>query len=196
MKHSGSGRLRGGKSGGRLSEGRYRGSILMETVIVLPLLTALIFGALQMAHIHAARQVVSYAAYAAVRATLPLAEKEEKQAAEKAARRVLCWLVAVPGGMRDGVLMPDPDARAVKDRLLEFNLKQDGYDREAELKFAFPLVMPLAAQIIAFRMDPNDYTAQSAEGHISTRKFDDGFEGPHLILHERMSMHKPYKVKN
>jgi len=172
------------------------GSILMETVIVLPLLVALIFGALQMAHIHTARQVVSYAAYAAVRATLPVEAGKEKQAAEKAARRVLCWLVAVPDGMRSGVLMPDPDAKAVKDRVLEFELKQNGYDREVELKFAFPLVMPLAAQIIAFRMDPNDYTTQRAEGHISTRKFGDAFEGPHLILHERMSMHKPYKVKN
>ena len=173
-----------------------RGSMLMETVIVLPLLVALIFGALQMAHIHAARQVVSYAAYAAARATLPVEEKKEKEEAEKAARRVLCWLVAVPESMRNGVLMPDPDARAVKDRIIEFKVKQDGYDREVELKFAFPLVMPLAAQIIAFRMDPHDYSSKSAEGHISTRNFGDAFEGPHLILHERMSIHKPYIVKN
>ena len=164
-----------------------RGSILMETVIVLPLLVALIFGALQMAHIHAARQVVSYAAYAAARATLPVEEKLEKDEAEKAARRVLCWLVA----------MPDPDAGAVKDRILEFDLKRNGYDREVELKFAFPLVMPLAAQIIAFRMDPHDFSSEkSAGGHISTRNFGDAFEGPHLILHERMSIHKPYIVKN
>ena len=54
-----------------------RGSMLMETVVVLPLLVALIFGALQMAHIHAARQIVSYAAYAAARATLPAEEKQE-----------------------------------------------------------------------------------------------------------------------
>ena len=173
-----------------------RGSMLMETVIVLPLLVALIFGALQMAHIHTARQVVSYAAYAAARATLPVEEKKEKEEAEKAARRILCWLVAMPESMRSGVLMPDPDARAVKDRMLEFKLQQNGYDREVELKFAFPLVMPLAAQIIAFRMNPHDYSSESAGEHISTRNFGDAFEGPHLILHERMSIHKPYIVKN
>lgn len=173
-----------------------RGSMLMETVIVLPLLVALIFGALQMAHIHTARQVVSYAAYAAARATLPEEDGKEKEAAEMAARRILCWLVAMPEEMRSGVLMPDPDAKAVKDRILEFELKRDGYDREVELKFAFPLVMPLAAQIIAFRMNPNDYSAEDAQGHISTRKFGDAFAGPHLILHERMSIHKPYTVKN
>lgn len=173
-----------------------RGSMLMETVIVLPVLVALIFGALQMAHIHVARQIVSYAAYAAARATLPVEKNKEKEAAEKAARRVLCWLVAMPDGMRSGVLMPDPDAKAVKDRILEFKVTGDGYDREVELKFAFPLVMPLAAQIIAFRMDPNDFTSQKAEGHISTKKFGDAFEGPHLIMHERISIHKPYIVKN
>ena len=172
-----------------------RGSMLMETVIVLPLLVALIFGALQMAYIHVARQVASYAAYAAARATLPVEEKKEKEAAEKAARRVLCWLVAMPDGMRSGVLMPDPDAKAVKDRLLQFELKRNGFDREVELKFAFPLVMPLAAQIIAFRMDPHDFSSGKAGGHISTKKFGDAFEGPHLILHERISIHKPYTVK-
>lgn len=170
--------------------------MLMETVIVLPLLVALIFGALQLAHIHTARQVVSYAAYAAVRATLPVEQGKEKEAAEKAARRVLCWLVATPDGVRNGVLMPDPDAKAVKDRILEFQLKQNGYEREVELKFAFPLVMPLAGQIIAFRMNPTDYSTKGEQGHISTRRFGDAFEGPHLILHERMSIPKPYIVKN
>ena len=170
--------------------------MLMETVIVLPLLVALIFGALQLAHIHTARQVVSYAAYAAARATLPVEEGKEKEAAEKAARRVLCWLVATPDGSRNGVLMPDPDAKAVKDRILEFQLKQNGFEREVELKFAFPLVMPLAGQIIAFRMNPTDYSTEGEQGHISTRRFGDAFEGPHLILHERMSIPKPYIVKN
>ena len=173
-----------------------RGSMLMEAVIVLPLLVALIFGALQMAHIHTARQVASYAAYAAARATLPVEAGREKQEAEKAARRILCWLVAAPRGMCDGVLMPDPDAKAVRERILEFHLKQNGYDREVELKFAFPLVMPVAAQIIAFRMNPNNYTVKGTQEHISTGKFGDAFAGPHLILHERMSIHKPYIVKN
>ena len=173
-----------------------RGSMLMETVIVLPLLVALIFGALQLAHIHIARQVASYAAYAAARATLPQENSKEKEAAEKAARRVLCWLVATPGASRSGVLMPDPDAKAVKDRVLKFNVRQNGYDREVELEFAFPLVMPLAGHIIAYRMNPHDFSSEKPEKHISTRKFGDAFEGPHLILHERMTVHKPYTVKN
>ena len=172
-----------------------RGSMLMETVVVMPLLIMLILGALQMAHIHIARQVVSYAAYAAARATLPVEKSKEKEAAEKAARRVLCWLVATPDSMHDGVLMPDPEAKAVKDRILEFDLKQNTWDREVEIRFAFPLVMPLAAQVIGRRYNPVDNTSQEPGSHISNRKFGDEFRGPHLIFHERISIPKPYIVK-
>lgn len=175
---------------------REQGSMLMETVVVLPLLVMLILGALQMAHIHVARQVVSYAAYAAARATLPVEKSKEKEEAELAARRVLCWLVAMPDSTHDGVLMPDPEAKAVKDRVLEFKLKQNTWDREVELKFAFPLVMPLAAQVIGRRYDPIDNTShRSAGSHISNDGFGDGFRGPHLIFHERISIPKPYIVK-
>ena len=38
--------------------------------------------------------------------------------ADQAARRILCWLAAAPESERDGVLMPDPEAKYVKDRLL------------------------------------------------------------------------------
>lgn len=172
-----------------------QGSMLMETVIVMPLLVALIFGALQMAHIHAARQIVSYAAYAAARSTLSVAEDKEEEEAKKAAQRILCWLVASPDSLRDGVMMPDPEAKSVKDRLLEFKVTKNGWNNEVELKFAFPLVMPLAAQIIAYQFNPTDYTQGEPGAHISTEKFGDEFSGPHLVFHERMSMPKPYIVK-
>ncbi len=172
-----------------------KGSMLMEAVAVLPLLVALVFGALQMAHIHIARQIVTYAAYAAARATLPLAAEEEEEAARRTAQRILCWLVAVPDATRNGVLMPDPESRAVKDRILACNLTQHDWSRELELKFAFPLVMPLAAQIIGRRFNPVDFTSSEPGSHISTETFGDAFEGPHLIFHERISLPKPYRVK-
>ncbi len=172
-----------------------QGSMLMETVIVMPLLVALIFGALQMAHIHAARQIVSYAAYAAARATLSVAKDKEEEEAKKAAQRILCWLVAPPDTLHDGVMMPDPEAKSVKDRLLEFKVRKNAWNNEVELKFAFPLVMPLAAQIIAYHFNPTDYSTGETGDHISTKKFGDDFTGPHLIFHERMSIPKPYIVK-
>lgn len=178
-----------------MNKRRENGSMLMEAVAVLPLLVALVFGALQMAHIHIARQIVSYAAYAAARATLPLAAEDEEDAAREAAQRVLCWLVAVPDSTHNGVLMPDPDSRAVKDRILKLKVTQNDWSRELELKFAFPLVMPLAAQIIARRFNPVDFTSSEPGSHISTNSFGDAFEGPHLIFHERISLPKPYIVK-
>ena len=171
------------------------GSVLMETVMAMPLLIALVFGALQMAHIHIARQVVSYAAYAAARATLPVGSGKEEEYARKAAQRILCWLTASADSFHDGVLMPDPESKAVKDRMLEFKVMQNGWTREVELKFAFPLVMPLAAQIIAYQFNPTDFSKGQTGNHISTRKFGDSFTGPHLIFHERAALPKPYQVK-
>lgn len=174
-----------------------RGSMLLETVAAMPLLIALTFGALQLAHIHVARQITAYAAYAAARAALPVEEGDEQEAAEHAARRILCWLAAAPESKRDGVLMPDPDAKCVKDRLLLCKIgKEDQWSREVELKFAFPLVFPLAAQIIGKGFNPTDYTSQKRGSHITEKTFGDAFEGPHLILHERMRLVKPYIVKN
>lgn len=171
------------------------GSVLMETVIAMPLLIALVFGALQLAHIHVARQVVGYAAYAAVRAALPAENSKEEESARQAAQRILCWLTASADSFHDGVLMPDPDSRSVKDRILEFKVNRQGWNREVELKFAFPLVMPLAAQIIAYQFNPTDFSKGQTGNHISTRKFGDSFTGPHLIFHERAALPKPYQVK-
>ena len=171
------------------------GSMLMEAVIVMPLLLALTFGALQVAHIHTARQVASYAAYAAARAALPVPENKIEEEGRKAALRVLAWLAAAPDGYREGVFMPDPDSGKVKNRLLEFKVTEDNWRCDAELKFAFPLVIPFAAQIIGYKLDPTAFTREEPGSHISTEKFGDEFTGPHLILHERMGLAKPYKVK-
>ncbi|MBQ7207262.1 MAG: pilus assembly protein [Lentisphaeria bacterium] len=171
------------------------GSMLMETVIAMPLLLALTFGALQIAHIHTARQIASYAAYAAARAALSQPEGRIEEEGRKAALRVLAWLAAAPDGVREGVLMPDPEAKYVKDRLLEFKVTEDNWRCDAELKFAFPLVIPFASQIIGCRLDPVTFTKGETGSHISTRRFGDEFSGPHLVFHERMSLVKPYKVK-
>ena len=109
--------------------------MLMETVIVMPLLVALIFGALQMAHIHVARQIVSYAAYAAARSTLSVAEDREKEEAQDAAQRILCWLVASPDSFHDGVMMPDPEAKSVGDRLLAFKVTKNAFLRRKEMHY-------------------------------------------------------------
>lgn len=171
------------------------GSMLMEAVMALPLLIALALGAIQMAHIHTARQVVSYAAFAAARATLPVEQGKEQEAAEKAARRILCWLVAAPDAAHDGVLMPDPESKPVKDRLLQLKIKGNSWTREVELAFAFPLVVPMADRIIGYAFNPADFSSGQPGGHISTQQYGDAFEGPHLIFHERMSILKPCHVK-
>ena len=92
--------------------------------------------------------------------------------------------------------MPDPESQAVKGRILSLNVKQDSWSREVDLKFAFPLVIPLAAQILAYQFDLSDYSTKQPGSHISTASFGDAFTGPHLIFHERIRLPKPYIVKN
>ena len=76
---------------GRLPRDR-RGSILMETVLVMPLLLLLIFGIIQFAQIWMARQFVAYAAACSARAITVVHPDEQADAANESARLALSWL--------------------------------------------------------------------------------------------------------
>jgi len=71
------------------------GSVLAETVLVMPLLLLLIFGILQFAQIWMARQMVVYAASCAARAMTVVHPVEQADAADKAAKLALSWLCLV-----------------------------------------------------------------------------------------------------
>ena len=68
------------------------GSVMMETVLVMPILFVLIMGVLQLAQIWTARQIVKYAAYCAARATLTSNEYTAYYHARAAARQVCAWI--------------------------------------------------------------------------------------------------------
>lgn len=94
-----------GKNGRERDDG---GSVLMETLICLPVLLLVALGTGQFAHIWYCRQIVQYAAFAGARATLPLSGSpvnppvtgggrnmtEEEAGALYAARRI-CALVSL-----------------------------------------------------------------------------------------------------
>ena len=108
-----------------------RGSILAETVLVMPLLLLLIFGILQFAQIWMARQFVVYAAACAARAMTVaqpdderLDRYEQSDAADKAAKLALSWLClaeAASESGRGGVEVPGwgliPGSRSVDRRV-------------------------------------------------------------------------------
>lgn len=99
-----------------------RGSVLMETVIVMPVLLLLIFGIIQTAMIWTGKQLTVYAAYCAARAiTVVRAPSEESDgngwkdksdeqsateqddAARKAARLALAWICFYDSNEQDEI---------------------------------------------------------------------------------------------
>jgi len=79
-----------------------RGSILMETVLVMPLLLLLIFGIIQFAQIWMARQFAVYAAACSARAMTVVQPSEQAEAADNAAKLALSWLCLVEDGSESG----------------------------------------------------------------------------------------------
>ena len=68
------------------------GSVMLETVLIMPILFIMIMAVLQLAQIWMARQVVKYAAYCAARATLTSNQYTAHAHAKEAARQVCAWI--------------------------------------------------------------------------------------------------------
>ena len=79
-----------------------RGSVLMETVIVMPIILLLIFMIIQFAHVWIARQMVVYAAYCGARSLLVISPDDTdptpQEAVQTAAQIALSWICLADGG--------------------------------------------------------------------------------------------------
>lgn len=79
-----------------------KGSVLMETVIVMPIILLLIFMVIQFAHVWIARQMVVYAAYCGARSLLVIAPNDTdptpREAVQTAAEIALSWICLADGG--------------------------------------------------------------------------------------------------
>ena len=180
------------------------GSILMETVLVMPLFLAMVMGALQFAHIYIGKQIVNYAAFSAARSTLSAKAGDEQTKAEEAAKRVLSWLILPIGKLTkngvieepiDGVLMPDYSGSDMKSHLLGVKVEtKEKWLKAVEVRFAFPLEFPLAAQIIRWGMNLPGYEFEKKHSVGIDLKLA-GVTTPHLVLTERCVLPKPYIIK-
>ena len=124
-----------------------KGSMLLETVLVMPLLYVLIMAVLQIAHIWTARQVALYAAYAATRATLCVAPAEAQKTARSAAWQV-CSLLTISGNslkMEDEQLSVKIDNGTALANRLGNSVGTSG----TTLRYKFPLVMPVVGRFFA-----------------------------------------------
>lgn len=169
------------------------GSVMMEVVLCFPVVLALVFGGLQIAHILMAKQVVNYAAYAAVRATLVTAESEQPQtAALNAASHICVWLTLSPDDNNNGVLMPKLSDLGEK---LQVTIKSDQWIQVAEVTFDFPLIMPVAGPIIGWGMNIPAYDFEKKHQDMTGDKYsNEPMNYPYIRFKERMVLPKPYKI--
>ena len=200
---------------------RRRGSILMETVLVMPLLLLLIFGILQFAQICMARQFVVYAAACAARAMTVVQPSEQADAADKAAKLALSWLCLAEDDSESGnagVEVPGwgiiPGSRSVDRRVTVTFPRDDEGDRYDGTKdkypfvavsvgFKFPLLIPGMAintilgnfanrdQPLAKGFDFYDNLAQASSNPIVDI---DGW--PYVKFEETCILPMPYSPKN
>lgn len=197
-----------------------RGSILAETVLVMPLLLLLIFGIIQFAQIWMARQFVVYAAACSARAMTVVQPSEQADAADKAAKLALSWLclaeadsesgyagVEVPGwGRIPGSGSVD---RRVETNVLEVNGEplngtNDLYSAVGvTVKFRFPLLIPgMAINTILGNFANRDQPlAQGADfygnlAQASSNPIIDIDGWPYVDLHETCILPMPYSPSN
>lgn len=171
-----------------------RGSILAETVLVMPLLMLLIFGVIQFALIWTAKQMTAYAAFCATRAIMVVPNNEKQDAANNAAKVALSWIaladkdhrakqVSIPGWGRvpgSGSL----DARLLTHKnKLGVEILENGEENPVaavRVSFRFPLMIPgMAANKLVGNFSDRNKAAQSiqdqqdADGYASHTFYDD-----------------------
>lgn len=185
---------------------RDEGSLLMEAVVCLPVLLVLILGCMQIAHIWFARQIVQYAAYTASRALLVVPNNEHAKAlkpggsAFKAAANICGWVaLSQPPGSREfeipgwgGI----PGSGGIE-RKLELSMTQPKGEwyPVVTVKFDFPLVMPIAGQLIGWGMNPwadnREWQKQHAD-MTGDRHSGEAMRYPYIRFEESASLVKPY----
>lgn len=192
-----------------------RGSVLMETVIVMPLLLLLVFGVIQFAHIWMARQMVAYAAFCATRAVMVVPPDEQEKAARNAAEVALSWMNMADGG-RDGNTVKIPGWGKVigsgcsEARVSEVEVVENGVGKEVaqvRVEFKFPLLIPVMAVNRIFAKGANqtsillsDYSkARFYEDLVtaSKRPGEDEIGGwPYIKLTETCVLPMPYSTED
>ncbi|MGN0890552.1 MAG: TadE family protein [Candidatus Spyradenecus sp.] len=145
-------------------EVRYRGSVMMETVLIMPWFLLLVFGIIQTAILWTARLMCDYAAFCAARAALVYAPADYAEACPKAqnvaylaARQVLGWMSFSPAGTSSASVpgWGEVPCSGLLDRQLKVSVAEEPESNSvcATVNFAFPLFVPVFATLIPAVID-------------------------------------------
>lgn len=187
-----------------------RGSILAETVLVMPLLLLLIFGVIQFALIWTAKQMTAYAAFCATRAIMVVPPGEQQKAAQDAAEVALSWMciadrgqapVSIPGW---GGVNGSGSSHDRVSATIQPGLNGDGSAPIAavEVRFKFPLMIPGMAVNKIFANAKNATVSTSPDFYANLDRAagnpDTGIDGfwPWMELAETCVLPMPYSTKN
>ena len=187
-----------------------RGSILAETVLVMPLLLLLIFGVIQFALIWTAKQMTAYAALCATRAIMVVPPGEQQKAAQDAAEVALSWMCMAEkdGQSSSRVNIPGwgriPGSASSSDRV-EVEVMANGADNPiaaVEVRFKYPLLIPGMAvnRIVANRRskvkDAGDKSNFYGDLDDAAKDADTSVDGfwPWIELTEACVLPMPYST--
>jgi len=202
-----------------------RGSILMETVIVMPILLLLIFGIIQTAMIWTGKQLTVYAAYCAARSITVVrapenesdiyGAREQDEAAARAARLALAWLCFFDRGSRNRISIPGWGAiqgsgsmnDRIRVRILERGISDARPFVTVEVKFRMSLMMPvmgvdvMMAKAADKDVEPSRSVYRGREGFYETlARASAGAKRylglPYIDFTEVCSIPMPYSTRN
>ena len=193
---------------GRSPRDRRCGSILAETVLVMPLLLLLIFGIIQFALIWTAKQMTAYAAFCATRAIMVVPPAEQQKAAEDAAKAALSWMCIADGGAGARVVIPGwgaiPGSGSADSRVTA-NILPNGDGTSdpiaaVKVKFKYPLLIPGMSvnKIIGNSKRGQLVSSSDFYGNLNTlaSKPDEISGWPYIELIETCVLPMPYSTKN
>jgi len=182
------------------------GTMLMEAAVCIPVVLVMILGAMQVAHIWFARQVVQYAAYSSVRTLLSTPDQDYEKAVKpdgvawKAAANVCSWIaLSQPEGSEE-FEVPGwgkvPGSGGLEKKL-ELKLETAGskWNPQVTVTFDFPLVMPVAGHIIGWGLNPwaegREWQKQHADA-TGDKHSGEAIKHPYIRFTESASLVKPY----
>ncbi|MFA5203829.1 MAG: TadE/TadG family type IV pilus assembly protein [Lentisphaeria bacterium] len=176
------------------------GSVMLESVLALPVLFLLILGCAQIAHLWVARQVVCYAAWCAARSALVCHQGEYEAAGRQAAQQVLAWLVIGQGQGEPEKRIPGwgkIDGSGAVARKTRTQVVPEGqWNVKATVEFDFALIMPVAGPVIGWAVSPwresQEWLETQADPTGNQHRQQDTVQYPHLIFRETAVACKPY----
>lgn len=180
-----------------------KGSVLMESVICLPLLLLLSLGVAQYAHVWYCRTIVHYAAFCAARAAVTAPAGDAGTQARQAAETV-CAPIAFSGsaGGRDMELpgigaVPGSGALKVESQnILDVKVSEESrHYVMAEVEFGVPLLFPVAGPVIGQSMElfsGNSYSPGAGKGPGGAIRIAANNDFPRIVFTEKVFMPKPF----